>query len=549
MLPKFFNYLVVDKKNISQYSGDFYRFVTQRPSRTIKTTAVLTILLFLPQIILTWRAYIKFQNLTAYELRIQALNDEIIYLDEVLTMSAQMNAATGNRMWEKRYRNFEPKLDTAIKKSIELAPKIYSGENAEKTNSANQKLVKMEYQSFDFVKNGKKELAQALLSSDRYKLEKIKYHDGVEKINLAIVKQVKGKVTRYRKQLLLTSMFAFFSLVMLIPAWLIVLQLLNEYLKQRQIARKALEKTNQELEVRVQQRTQELIDKNNQLQDTLQTLQDTQIQLIHTEKMSGLGQLVGGVAHEINNPVTFIDGNIVFVQQYTEDFFKILELYQKYFPNPPVEINNEMEAVEFDFIKEDIFRIYKSMEVGTQRIRDIVLSLRNFSRLDEADFKKVDIHEGIDSTLLILQNRLQLKANSPEIILVKEYNQLPLIACYPSQLNQALINILSNAIDAIEKKLDNNQNKSFIPQIVISTDLSANNHAIIRIADNGCGITEKVNSKIFDPFFTTKIVGEGTGLGLSIAYKIIVSKHNGKLFCNSELGKGAEFIIEIPVNS
>ncbi|MEO1560677.1 MAG: hypothetical protein AAFS12_13950, partial [Cyanobacteria bacterium J06632_19] len=185
MLPKFFNYLVLDKKNISQYSGDFYRFVTQRPSRTIKTTAVLTILLFLPQIILTWRAYIKFQNLTAYELRIQALNDEIIYLDEVLTMSAQMNAATGNRMWEKRYRNFEPKLDTAIKKSIELAPKIYSGENAEKTNSANQKLVKMEYQSFDFVKNGKKELAQALLSSDRYKLEKIKYHDGVEKINPA----------------------------------------------------------------------------------------------------------------------------------------------------------------------------------------------------------------------------------------------------------------------------------------------------------------------------------------------------------------------------
>ncbi|MBV6621426.1 MAG: two-component sensor histidine kinase [Rivularia sp. (in: Bacteria)] len=532
---------------MSQYSGNFYRFVTQRPSRTIKATAILTVLLFVPQLILTWRAYQRFENITTYELKLQTLSDEIIYLDEVLTMSAQMNAATGNRMWEKRYRKFEPKLDKAIQKSIELAPKIYSSENAKQTDSANQKLVEMEYQSFDFVKNGKNELAQALLSSNKYKLEKIKYHDGVENINIAITEQVTNKVKIYRKQLLLTSIFVFLSLVMLIPSWLIVLQLLNEYLKQRQIARKALEKTNQELELRVEERTQELSDKNNQLQETLETLQDTQIQLIHTEKMSGLGQLVGGVAHEINNPVTFIDGNIVFARQYAEDLLKLLELYQQCFPNPPLEIQNEVEALELDFLKKDIFKIHESMKVGTQRIRDIVLSLRNFSRLDEADFKQVDIHEGIDSTLLILQNRLKLKAGTSEILIVKNYNQVPLIECYPSQLNQALINILSNAIDAIETQLNQNDNKSFIPQIIITTDVSANNHITIQIADNGCGMTNEVSTKLFDPFFTTKPIGKGTGLGLSIAYKIIASKHHGKLSYSSELGKGTEFTIEIPV--
>ena len=546
MLHKIFTRLAVGKKDINQYSSSLYLFMTQRPSRTIKATAILTVLLFVPQIILTWRAYEKFENITTYELKLQSLSNEIVYLDEVLTMSSRMNAATGNRMWEKRYRKFEPKLDAAIKKSIILAPKVYSSKNAKKTDIANQQLVQMEYQSFDLVKNGQKELAQALLSSEQYQSEKQKYHDGVEKINLAISEQVQDKVIRYRKRLLFTSFFTVFGLLMLIPAWLVVSRILNEYLKQRQVARIALEKTNQELETRVQKRTQELSDKNLQIQETLKKLQDTQIQLIHTEKMSGLGQLVGGVAHEINNPVTFIDGNIVFAKQYAQDLLNLLELYHKHFPNPPIEIEDEIQVIDLDFLKEDIFKIYQSMEVGTERIRDIVLSLRNFSRLDEADFKKVDIHQGIDSTLMILQNRFKLKPDSREIAIIKEYDRLPLVECYPSQLNQALMNILSNSIDALEKEIASNKNPSLKPQIRITTELSGNNHAIIRIADNGCGMTEEVQSKLFDPFFTTKRVGDGTGLGLSIAYKIIVSKHNGKLFCNSELGKGAEFIIEIP---
>ncbi|MEO1378451.1 MAG: ATP-binding protein [Cyanobacteria bacterium J06635_10] len=549
MLHKILNPLALDKKHkYRQYLRNFYRFITQRPSRTIKVTAVLTVLLFLPQILLTWQAYSRFQNITTYELQLQTLSNEIVYLDEVLTMSARMNAATGNQIWEKRYRQFEPKLDAAIAKSINLAPKVYSSQNAKKTNAANKKLVEMEYQSFELVKNGEKEAAQELLLSNQYEFEKLQYHDGVKKINLAITKQVQNKVIGYRHQLLFTSFFAILSLVILIPAWLIVLRLLNEYLKQRKIAQAELKKNNRELEIRVQERTQELSNKNLQLQETLQELQDTQIQLIHAEKMASLGQLVGGVAHEINNPITFIDGNIVFAKQYAEDILKLLELYQINFPQPPVEIQDVIEDIELDFLREDIFSIHQSMKVGTQRIRDIVLSLRNFSRLDEADVKQVDIHEGIDSTLMILQNRLKSTANSPEIAILKEYHQLPPVECYPGQLNQALMNILSNAIDALSDKIAKKKNPDFMPQIRILTDLSDTNHVMIRIADNAYGMTEEVHSKLFDPFFTTKPVGKGTGLGLSIAYKIIVSKHNGQLSFNSTLGKGTEFIIEIPIN-
>ncbi|MEB3220052.1 MAG: ATP-binding protein [Nostocales cyanobacterium 94392] len=547
MITKFFVSLTGDKQYISQYSANFYRFLTQSPSRTIKATALLTAFLFVPQIILTWRAHNKFKNIIVYELQLHNLSNQIVYLDEVLTMSARMNAATGNQMWEKRYRKFEPKLDTAIKKSIKLAPKVYSTENAKQTDVANQKLVKMEYQSFDLVNNGKKQAAQALLFSNEYQAEKEKYNDGVTKINLAISKQVREKVITYRKELFFTSFFSGFSLVMLIPAWLIVLRLLNEYLKQRQMAEAALQKTNQELELRVEERTQELSDKNIHIQETLKELQDTQIQLIHTEKMSGLGQLVGGVAHEINNPVTFIDGNIRFAEQYAQNLLQLLELYQKYFPSPPIEIKNLIQAVELDFLKEDILKIYQSIKVGTQRIQDIVVSLRNFSRLDEADFKQVDIHEGINSTLMILQHRLQSKANYPEITIIKKYNQLPRVKCYPGQLNQAFMSIISNAIDALETEINHQNNHFFIPQISISTELSNHQHIIIRITDNGCGIAEEISSKLFDLFFTTKPVGKGTGLGLSIAYKIIVGKHNGKLSFNSILAQGTEFVIEIPI--
>ena len=299
-------------------------------------------------------------------------------------------------------------------------------------------------------------------------------------------------------------------------------------------------KLNQNLKYEISDRTQA----QAELEQTLNELKSTQAQLIQTEKMSSLGQMVAGVAHEINNPVSFVYGNINHVNQYIEDILELIELYQQEFPNPGDDIEEKLDNMELDFVKQDLPKILASMKMGASRIREIVLSLRNFSRLDEADMKEVDIHEGIESTLLILQNRLKSKPNRTEIEIIKNYHQLPKVECYPGQLNQTFMNIINNAIDVLEEERDNDiQN----PHIGIHTELIDNKTVAVRIADNGKGMSEKVKNKLFDPFFTTKPVGKGTGLGLSITYQIIVDKHQGKLSCKSELGKGTEFTIEIPL--
>ncbi|HEY9694616.1 MAG TPA: GAF domain-containing protein [Oculatellaceae cyanobacterium] len=292
-----------------------------------------------------------------------------------------------------------------------------------------------------------------------------------------------------------------------------------------------------------------------QLSLTLRELRQTQTQLIQTEKMSSLGQLVAGVAHEINNPVNFIYGNLKHVNQYAEDLLELLELYQHHYPNSHDQIVDHAEAIDLEFLAEDLPKTLTSMKVGAERIREMVLSLRNFSRLDEAERKPVNIHEGIDSTLLILQHRLKPTSDYAGIQIVKEYGDLPSVECYAGQLNQVFMNIISNAADALEER-DESRTKEEIKnspsQITIRTSVLQEQddiaRALIQIADNGTGISEDVVAKIFDPFFTTKPVGKGTGLGLSICYQIVVDKHSGMLKCKSELGKGTEFWIEIPLS-
>jgi signal transduction histidine kinase len=283
------------------------------------------------------------------------------------------------------------------------------------------------------------------------------------------------------------------------------------------------------------------------LSQALRQLQQTQIHLVQTEKMSSLGQLVAGVAHEINNPISFVYGNLTYAHQYSEDLLKLLQLYQQHYPHPAPEIQQQAEAIEINFLIQDLPKLLTSMQVGADRIIQIVRSLRSFSRLDEAEKKAVNIHEGIDSTLMILEHRLKAGPKRPAIKVTKAYGDLPLVECYPGQLNQVFMNILTNAIDAIEESFDNKGQKINF-QIRIWTQLSADHQVLIGIADNGSGIPQNQIQRLFDPFFTTKPIGKGTGLGLAISYQIITEKHQGKLQCISFPGKGAEFVIEFPLH-
>ncbi len=281
-----------------------------------------------------------------------------------------------------------------------------------------------------------------------------------------------------------------------------------------------------------------------------QELKQAQSQLIQTAKMSSLGEIVAGVSHEINNPINFIYGNLYYTHDYIQDLLTLLQLYQQEYPEPSATIQNQLEEIDFEFLVEDLPKMLSSMRGGADRIRDIVQSLRNFSRLDEAEMKPVNLHEGIDNTLVILSSRLKLG-----IEVIKEYGELPLVECYPAQLNQVFMNLLCNAIDALEELKVQASNLQPVTQtnlqpavlcIQIRTELLDPNRVLIRISDNGSGIPAAIKDRIFDPFFTTKQPGKGTGLGLAVSYQII-NQHQGKIEVISAPNQGAEFVITLPV--
>ena len=322
-----------------------------------------------------------------------------------------------------------------------------------------------------------------------------------------------------------------------------VLARVNVHLKMR-FLNKQLAEQKDDLEKRVEERTDEL-------KTALNDLQESQLQLVQTEKMSALGELVAGVAHEINNPVGFIDGNLEFLEENTFDIIKHLRLYQNYYPNPEIVISQNAKEIELDILIEDIPQIISSMKIGVERIGDISNSLRNFSRSDSSLKVACDIHEGIDSTLMILKHRLKANNKRPEIKVHKDYGELPLVKCYSGQLNQVFMNIISNSIDALEdynsqfSYEEKNQNPS---HILITTEFDSDTDKVsISFKDNGPGIPSDVLGSIFEQFFTTKSVGKGTGLGLSISRQIVEEKHQGKLICSSLPGEGTEFMIKLPV--
>jgi PAS domain S-box-containing protein len=289
----------------------------------------------------------------------------------------------------------------------------------------------------------------------------------------------------------------------------------------------------------------QLQQKTRQLETTLLELRKTQAKLIQTEKMSSLGQLVAGIAHEINNPINFIHANLNHARMYMEDIFKLLQLYQSQLSTESLEIQEQLEDMDWEFVLEDLPKLLGSMQVGTQRIRNIVRSLRTFSRLDETGIKRSDVHEGIESTLMMIQHRLIPKPGCSDIQVIRDYGELPLVECDAGQLNQVFLNILTNAIDALDEVIV--EPECTEPTILIRTEVLGGDRITIRISNNGPHIPEEVQKQLFDPFFTTKPVGRGTGIGLSISYQIVTEHHGGSLQCVSAPGKGAEFMIKLPI--
>ena len=293
----------------------------------------------------------------------------------------------------------------------------------------------------------------------------------------------------------------------------------------------------------------ELAQSNEALKQTLGKLQAA-LDAVQTEKMSGLGQLVAGIAHEINNPISFIHGNLPHAQEYCDDLLDLIHLYQQEYPEPSQVIQEKIDEIDFDFLEKDIENLLNSMQTGSNRVKEIVKSLRNFSRLDEAKFKQVDVHEGLEATLMLLQNRLQPSDCYSKIKIIKEYGELPLLLCSASALNQVFINILNNAIDALRDKEDKSdlaEAKQESYCIWIHTECPKEGKVNIHIRDNGSGIPSHLYQQIFDPFFTTKKVGQGTGLGLSITYQIIES-HGGQISVDSTPKSGTKFSIELPIS-
>lgn len=482
--------------------------LVRHPTRLVKVTAIATICLFMPLVASALESYRAFNKLADNEFRLQYLSDRITYLDEVLTMSSRMSAATGDRKWEDRYMDHVIILENTITESIRLAPESYDTNDALTTEDANNKLVTMEEEAFRLVRNGDTEAAFAILLSPEYTEQKVLYSMGVEARQTAIQQHIQTQIEAYRQRLIISGIVAGSTLVLLIPAWFLVLKALRVYLGELQTAQNKL------------------------------------------QKMSALGNLVAGVAHEINNPVSCIVGNVRITEDYVQDLLLLLDAYQQEHSQPSEALQEDLDTIDLDYVRQDFPKLIQSMQDSGDRIAAISKSLRTFSRADTESKQQFDLTSGLESTILILRHRLKANGQRPAIEVTRDYDNIPEISCFPGQLNQVFMNILANSIDALDeylKELTPSAIKATPPQITVGAKRD-DYQITVAIADNGPGIPADLQEKIFDQSFTTKAVGKGTGLGLAIARRIVEETHGGSLAISSIVGQGTAFWIRLPLN-
>jgi len=494
-----------------------------------------------------YRAEEVLKNLKDHYSQIEEFRNEIIHWDEALSMSARMAAATGDIKWEKRYQIYEPRMTQAIKQAVALSPEIYRKET-DRTSIGKIKLLEMEHKAFALIRQGNNKEAMGILFGDQYELQRNNYIQAIERLNIFLKMQMEMALSMEKSKEYFARMAFITALILLLLAWLVIMCIARHAQdalveSNRQLSERTQQLTDltRTLDQKVQERTRSLAVTLTQLQKTYQDLKDVQTQLLQSEKFSAIGQLAAGVAHEINNPIGFINSNLQTLEQYVAHYTQLLGILNKL--EKALKDKDQTRAAEavlswekirqetnFAFIDDDIANLIRESKEGAEKIRKIVLDLRAFASPDKGAMDSVNLEALIESVLNIVWNELKYKAE-----ITKDYGDVPLITCNPQKIGQVLLNLFINAAQAIRDH----------GTIAIKT-YTKGEYVYIEVADTGCGIAPDNITKIFDPFFTTKPVGQGVGLGLSISYDI-VRKHGGKITFLSQVGQGTTFTVMLPV--
>lgn len=492
-----------------------------------------------------YRAEKVIKNMHEHYAQIEKFRSEIIHYDEILTMSARMAAATGDTKWVERYKLYEPRLTVAIQQAIALSPGIYRKET-DRNNKI--KLLEMEHKAFDLIRAGRGSEAMDILFGDQYEAQKKNYVQAIERLNLFLKGQMEAALSVEKSKEYFARVSFITVLIMLLLSWLVIIRIarrsqeaLVESNYQLSLRTLELDQLTHTLDLQVQERTSSLEEALKELQKTHEDLKSVQTQLLQSEKFSAIGQLAAGIAHEINNPIGFINSNMQTLEEYIEHYTKLLGLFNSLAdsfkasdPQKAAQIVASWEKirkdVNYDFISEDIGKLVKESQEGAEKIRKIVLDLRDFASPDKGVVDLVNLDALIESILNVVWNEIKYKAE-----LKKEYGKIPPISCDPQKVGQVFVSLLINAAQAIKGK----------GVITIRTYLEGE-HVMVDFCDTGCGIPPENMTRIFDPFFTTKPVGQGLGLGLSVSYDII-KKHGGLITFKTQVGKGTTFTVRLPV--